>query len=101
MKKTNKSGIGTSFYNTVISETPANMKKLLGDPQYGDNTGEDKVNMEWVMETSDQTIFTIYDWKEYRSLNDDEVISWHIGGHDKDATEKAREELFNNLLNMK
>lgn len=101
MKKTNKSASGTSFHDTIIRETPANMKKLLGAPEYEDNSGDDKVNMEWIMETSDGTVFTIYDWKEYMPLNENAVISWHIGGYSKQDTELAREELRINLFNIK
>jgi hypothetical protein len=58
-----------------------------------DNTGRDKVNFEWICETKNGTIFTIYDWKEYRRIRLDEEIEWHIGGMSSIDTVKARQEL--------
>ena len=45
------------------------------------------------METSEGDVFTVYDWKEYRSLNENELIEWHIGGANKYATEQAGREI--------
>ena len=97
MKSTNKSTSGTSFFDTVLSETPANMIKLLGEPHC---IGGDKTNMEWEMETSDGTVFTIYDWKNYGGVSMDQVVEWHIGGFDRRDTLKAVEELRNALFSM-
>jgi dihydrofolate synthase/folylpolyglutamate synthase len=69
---------------------------ICGDPIDNDNTGEYKTNFEWEMETEDGDVFTIYDWKEYRPLGYDEMIVWHIGGHSKEITDKALQELLNN-----
>jgi hypothetical protein len=101
MKATFKSTGGTSFHDSVISETLANLISVLGEPNYSGNDGEDKVNFEWEMETEDGTVFTVYDWKEYRSISDHEVIEWHIGGKSRSDTEKARQEIFNALFNKK
>jgi len=95
MKATFKSTGGTSFHDSVISETLANLISVLGEPNYSGNDGEDKVNFEWEMETEDGDVFTVYDWKEYRSISDHEVIEWHIGGKTKSETEKARQVIFN------
>jgi hypothetical protein len=70
---------------------------VLGEPECAINDGEDKVNFEWEMETDDGDVFTVYDWKEYRSLNENEMIEWHIGGHNKNVTELAKEEILNLL----
>jgi hypothetical protein len=93
MKKTDKSIDGTSFHFTVIRTTVHTLKQLLGEPTWGDNTGKDKVNYEWEMETSDGDVFTVYDWKEYKSLDEHEIIDFHIGGHNKDITEQAKNEI--------
>mgnify|MGYP003658316002 CR=1 FL=1 len=77
MKKTFKEIGGTSFYDTVIEST----------------VNELKVNFEWEMETSNGDVFTVYDWKEYRSLSGNEVVEWHIGGHSKRVTEQAKREI--------
>lgn len=42
--------------------------------------------------------FSIYDWKEYREYEDDEPITWHIGGADKELTD-AVAKAINKLLN--
>ena len=52
------------------------------------------------METSDGTVFTIYDWKNYGGIAMDRVVEWHIGGHTKEDTLKAREELVNYIFNF-
>jgi hypothetical protein len=96
-KKTEKSCNGSSFHNTTLSCKAKDLIKILGEPTYEDNTGEDKVNLEWVCETQDGEVFTIYDWKEYRAINSDEEIEWHIGGYKQRITEKAREEILEML----
>lgn len=93
MKKTFKEIGGTSFHNTTIKCSVSTLKKVLGEPNYSGNDGQDKINFEWEMETNDGDVFTVYDWKEYRSINEDEVIEWHIGGHTKAATEEAKYEI--------
>jgi hypothetical protein len=50
------------------------------------------------LENEDEEIITIYDWKMYREVELDEEIEWNIGGHNKQSTEKAKEEILN-LLN--
>jgi hypothetical protein len=93
MKKTFKEANGTSFHSTVIKATVNELKQILGEPDYDGNDGEDKVNFEWVMETNNGDVFTVYDYKEYRSLPENEVIEWHIGGYNKDVTEQAKREI--------
>jgi len=98
MKATNKSTSGTSFHDVTIRETPANMIKFIGPAHC---IGGDKTNMEWEMETEDGIVFTIYDWKNYGGLNRNMPVEWHIGGHSRSDTEKARQEIFNTLFNKK
>ena len=73
-KKTNSSVNGTSFHDVAILASVQDLIKALGEPTIQDNTGEDKVNFEWDCETEEGDVFTIYDWKEYRKINDIEVI---------------------------
>ena len=70
---------GTSWHGHTVYATVDQLKKVCGDPYYGDSN--DKVQHEWTMSTDDDTPFTIYDWKEYRQYPNDELIEWHIGGH--------------------
>lgn len=93
MKTTKKEVGGTSFHGTVMNCSVSTLKKVLGEPVYDGNTGDDKVNFEWNMETNDGDVFTVYDWKEYRSINEDEVIEWHIGGFNESATKEAKYEI--------
>lgn len=88
-----KSGTGTSFYDTVITCSYNQLVQAIGEPQYSDNTGEDKTNFDWKCELNDGRVFTIYDWKEYRPLKLDEIIEWHIGGNNHIVTEQALIEL--------
>jgi hypothetical protein len=96
-KLTEQSANGTSFHDSVIKTTVNKLVNALGKAQYIDNTGEDKVNFSWDCETKDGEVFTIYDWKEYRSIDLDETIEFHIGGDNKIVTEKAKRELLDIL----
>lgn len=101
MRKTNKSSGGTSFHDTTIGTTIHTLNKLLGVPVCVDNTGRDKVNYEWEMETNDGDMFTVYSWKEYRILHEHEIIEFHIGGMSKAITEQAKNEIYDALTNLK
>jgi len=100
MKPTQKSVNGTSFHDSVFHASVNDLKKILGTPAYADNSGQDKVNFEWEMETEDGQPFTVYDWKEYRKLDADEEIEWHIGGHDQTTTTTALLEILDELENL-
>jgi hypothetical protein len=97
MKKTNSSVDGTSFHDVVIKASVNHLISVLGEPTIQDNTGEDKVNFEWDCETEDGDVFTIYDWKEYRKLDLDELIEFHIGAHSKSVSNVAYDELIDAL----
>ena len=100
MKQTNKSANGTSFHDTTFIATVADLRKILGEPQCEQNDGQDKCNFDWTMETEDGTVFTVYDWKEYRRLEEDEDIEWHVGGRSGADTEKALNEIDEALNNL-
>jgi len=97
MQPTNKSTGGTSFHDTTIGTTVHTLRKLLGEPYCEDNDGEDKVNFEWQMKTDNGDVFTVYDWKEYRPLDEHEIIEFHIGGMSKVITEQAKNEMYEAL----
>ena len=101
MKQTFKSPVGTSFHDTVITTTVSKLIKALGHPQYFSNSGQDKTNFQWTMETKRGDVFTVYDWKEYRCIGYDELIEFHIGGKDKFVTELAFSEIDQALENTK
>lgn len=100
ISKTFESAVGTSFHDDIITATVNELIKIVGEPTVANNDGEDKVNFEWHLELGDGTIFTIYDWKEYRSISMDELIEWHIGGNTRIDTTKAYKELKKLLNNL-
>lgn len=93
MKRTNKSANGTSFHDVTITTSINDLTRLLGEPSYVGDYGEDKVTVEWVCETEEGEVVTIYDWKEYRWIDKDEKIEFHLGGLRKIHTLNGKEEL--------
>jgi hypothetical protein len=94
MKQTQKEPTGTSFHNTTIKATVNELTAVLNAPDYSENRGDDKVNFEWNLETDNGDIFTVYDWKEYRELDPNEPIIWHIGGMSESVTLQAKAEIL-------
>lgn len=81
MKRTTKTSVMTSFHGETVRASVKDLRAILGEPLCEQNDGEDKVNFEWEMETDEGEAFTVYDWKEYRVIDEDEIIEWHIGSH--------------------
>jgi hypothetical protein len=50
--------------------------------------------MEWILELPDESIFTIYDWKEYKKLQMTHKIQWHIGARNTGISLEAWSELM-------
>jgi hypothetical protein len=92
-KLSDKSANHTSYHGIGIKSTLNLLRKAIGKPQDLHNTGEDKTNVDYVCETEDGDVFTIYDWKEYRKIGDDEVINFHIGAHTDRIAFNAKQEL--------
>jgi len=92
-KKTYQSTDGTSFHGVTIRASVDQLTKAFGDPTIVDNTGEDKVNYEWDMETDEGEVFCIYDWKYYRPLRSDESVEWNIGSRSESISREARGEI--------
>ena len=99
IKKTNKSLDGTSFHGATFSATLADLQVILGAPN-GGGDHHDKVQNEWELELEDGTVFSVYDWKEYRRYTDKETIEWHIGGMDQKDTFVAQDTLIEALDTM-
>jgi len=95
-KKTYQITDGTSFYGITIRASVDQLTKAFGEPE-NNNTGEDKVNFVWDMETDEGEVFTIYDWKEYRPLGRDEFVTWHIGAKSKSDSNVAEREILKAL----
>ena len=99
IKKTNKSLDGTSFHGATFSATLADLQVILGAPNNGGDH-HDKVQNEWELELEDGTVFSVYDWKEYRRYTDKETIEWHIGGMNQKDTFVAQDTLIEALDTM-
>ncbi|MFW9948528.1 MAG: hypothetical protein ACFFKA_00205 [Candidatus Thorarchaeota archaeon] len=83
-----------SFHNVYLTSTINELSNILGEPQCYENTGKDKVNVQWNCITDDGIKFTIYDWKEYRVLDLDESVEFHIGGKSSLDTNVALSKLL-------
>lgn len=88
-----QSSSGTSYHGVTLTASVNDLIRVLGKPDYEDNTGEDKVNFEWTRETITGNVFTVYDWKEGRPISKDEPIEWHIGGFNSLDEMQGKEEI--------
>ena len=70
--------MATYFSGMTVQATLAEMEEAFGPPDYARNYGSDKVNFEFRIVFNGIT-YTIYDWKEYRTLEKNDVVEWHIG----------------------
>ena len=100
MKKTSQSANGTSFHSDTFNASVSDLRQILGEPVDDTNTGEDKVNFKWNMETEAGDVFTVYDYKEYRKLDEHEIIEWHVGGHSGSVTDQAVNEIAGALNDL-
>ena len=99
MKRSNNTG-GTSFHGVTLTVTPQQLIDALGEPEYFSNDGSDKTNMDYSLETEDEIAFTIYDWKEYRPLQMDETIEFHIGALSSTQSIEAKNEVLRLINKM-
>jgi hypothetical protein len=96
LRYTTKNANGTSFHGSVITTTAGKLKKLFPVSYDESNDGKDKCNYDFTLEDEEGNVVTIYDWKEYRPIGDDETIDFHIGGMTQKITNRAK----NTLLQM-
>jgi hypothetical protein len=97
MKPTTKSTNGTSFHDVTFEASINQLIGIFGEPTIQDNTGRDKCNFDWSLQTFNGDVFTVYDWKEYRKLEMDEIIEWHIGAFSQSISLNAKEEVMSAL----
>ncbi len=100
-KKTKQSLMGTSFYGTEIQATPSELIQLFPESFKEHNNGIEKTKFEFELETNDEKVFSIKDWKEEHPLKMTEIIDWHIGGFDYETTEKAAIEVSELLTELR
>ena len=67
-----------------IETTYDELVKVFGKPTELEGDG-DKVTVEWILQFSDGTVATIYDWK--LSETPMGVYNWHIGGRSQRAVD--------------
>ena len=70
--------IGASFGGVFIQTTLRKLRDEFGSESFTNPTNE-KTTHEWAFEIRPDSILTIYDWKEFREIELDEEIEWHIG----------------------
>jgi len=100
MKATKQSSNMTSFHGHSMKATVQQLRQVLGEPAWISSNIEEKVQYDWVMETDAGQVFTVYDWKEYRHFEEDELIEWHIGSHESATSKVAMYELMNELYHL-
>ena len=93
IKKTKQTSTGTSFHGITIKTTLGRLRAAFGDPQFENNDGEDKTNIDYDLETSNGDVFTVYDWKHYRPIGEDEVVDFHIGAYTIHIAFEAEQEM--------
>jgi hypothetical protein len=96
-KLTAQSTNNTSFHGVTFKATVNQLIQAFGQPSMEDNTGEDKTNFEWDMETEAGDVFCIYDWKEYCELDLDRAYNFHIGSIEKSTSITAKQEILKKL----
>lgn len=76
---------GTHFVGEITCTRRA-LELAFGKPNDGDGY---KVTTEWCIEFPEGQVATVYDWKRYEegAPGQEEMYSWHVGGHDKDVVD--------------
>jgi hypothetical protein len=75
----NANETGTSLQG-YINANYSQLLEVLGKPTYDEPSGDDKVQLEWVIEFKGN-IFTIYDWKTgSREYTENELTEFNVGG---------------------
>ncbi len=77
IENANESGTSLKGY---VNATYSQLLEVLGKPTYDEPSGDDKVQVEWVVEFKGD-IFTIYDWKTgSREYTENELTTFNVGG---------------------
>jgi hypothetical protein len=89
---------GTCLQGYTENISRADIEEIFGEPMEWDE--HDKVTTEWIIQFSDGTIATIYDWKRYEMGRPGqfEEYQWHIGGKNFKAAEFVTEMLREKAL---
>lgn len=91
MQFTNDTEIqGTSLQDYVFA-TYDELVGAFGEPNYGPNIQTGSSTCEWCLKFEDETVATIYDWKQRRTPYD--RYEWHVGGRSRKALDHVIEVL--------
>ena len=103
--KTNKCASGTSFHSYTVSATLSELDTIFQTNNANETILDitDKVQYEWTLELDNHlgSVFTVYDWKEYRYISKNEIISWHIGSESHEISRIAQKEINTLLANLR
>jgi hypothetical protein len=88
---------GISHHGVKVRTTIHALMHVLGEPSDYNNSGEEKSNIEWYGMLNDEIAFSVYDWKEYRQLEEDGEVMFHIGANDYEQSRIVRNWLINQL----
>ncbi len=89
----------SSYYGYYIYSTVEELETIFGSPDLIGGK-DDKVQFEWLLDLEisnslgASTKITLYDWKEYRKYDKDEVIRFNIGGSSEEITKLAKKEIL-------
>jgi len=88
LEKFNEFDVDGSWNVGVLNDVSyAELIDVFGQPTYDTESGDSKVQMEWVIEVNDGgKVYNlrIYDWKTYdRNYTKTKLKTWSIGGNDK------------------
>jgi hypothetical protein len=86
---------GSSFWGSTINASIGKLIKVCGEPNH--KSGDSKVKYVWTLENNKGVVFSIYDWKEYREIGQEESITWNIGGFNLEDTNMVKMELEKSL----
>ena len=95
MRKSTNTG-STSSFSDEIHTTVKELKRVLGEPSYEEPSMDDKVSIEWELETDDGIPFTVYDWKQYSkpaAKHPNTKYHFHIGARSEAESNKVKIEL--------
>lgn len=71
--------MGTSRQGELDGYYKKDIEKVFGPPSWDQGSADDKVQLEWVITFPDETIATIYDYKQY-GVDPEDIDYWSIGG---------------------
>lgn len=85
-----------SFHGDIIESTVTELTERFGLSHIGD---PDKVQYEWELVYNNEIPFHIYDWREDREIEPDELIRFHIGARSKEESKLISKILKNDSSN--